>query len=174
MLDPRPPRPLLLAAAGLAASLALAAPAGATEGPAAPPLPPWNLTAPSFSPAPSGSAPSGSAPSSSAVRRRPRIRSAKVVPRAIRKGKRATLRLSLPQAGVLQYTITKKSRPHRGRVTTRRVSVPSGKVAIRLPRGVKGRALARGRYKVSVVVMDALGNRSQTVGRSLIVRSAHR
>ncbi len=164
MLDPRPPRPLLLAAAGLAASLALAAPAGATEGPAAPPLPPWNLTAPSFSPA----------PSSSAVHRRPRIRSARVVPRAIRKGKRATLRLSLPQAGVLQYTITKKSRPHRGRVTTRRVSVPAGKVAIRLPRGVKGRALARGRYKVSVVVMDALGNRSQTVGRSLIVRSAHR
>ncbi len=169
MLDPRPPRPLLLAAAGLAASLALAAPAGATEGPAAPPLPPWNLTAPSFSPAPSSSA-----PSSSAVRRRPRIRSARVVPRAIRKGKRATLRLSLPQAGVLQYTITKKSRPHRGRVVTRRVSVPAGKVAIRLPRGVNGRALATGRYRVSVMVVDTQGNRSRAVGRSLIVRSAHR
>ncbi len=169
MLDPRPPRPLLLAAAGLAAALALAAPAGATEGPAAPPLPPWNLTAPSFSPAPSSSA-----PSSSAVHRRPRIRSARVVPRAIRKGKRATLRLSLPQAGVLQYTITKKSRPPRGRVTTRRVSVPSGKDAIRLPRGVNGRALAKGRYKVSIMVMDTSGARSRSLGRSLIVRSAHR
>ena len=177
MLDSHHPRPLLLAAAGLTAALALAAPAGATEGPTATPIPPWNLAPPSFAPSassPAGTSPSGSAPSSASVRRRPSIRSARIVPRAIRKGKRATLRLSLPQAGMLKYTITKKSRPHRGRVVTRRVSVPAGKVAIRLPRGVNGRALASGRYQVSVMVADTQGNRSRPVGRSLIVRSAHR
>ena len=172
MLTPSPPRPLLLTAAGVAAALALAAPAGATEGPTAAAPAPWNLTAPSF--APSAPAPFGSAPSSSSARRRPKIRGARVVPHAIRKGKRATLRVTLPQAGKLQYTITKKSSPHRGRVITRRMSVPSGKLSIRLPRGVNGRALASGRYRVTVVVVDAQGTRSRTVGRSLVVRPAHR
>ena len=168
MLTLRPPRSLLVTAAGAAAALAVAAPAGATEGPAtALPMPPWNLTAPGFGPA-------ASAPSAAAVHRRPRIRGARVVPHRIRKGKRASLRLSLPQAGKVSYTITRTSAPHRGRKFTGSVSVTSGKVSIRLPRGVNGRALASGRYRVSVVVVDAQGSRSRTVGRSLIVRSAHR
>ena len=172
MLTLRPPLSVLVAAAGVAAALAVAAPAGATEGPAAAPPPPWTLTAPGF--APGVSAPSASAPSKSAVRRRPAIRSARVVPHRIRKGKRATLRLSLPQAGKVKYTITRMSAPHRGRKVTGSVSVTSGKVSIRLPRGVNGRALASGRYRVSVVVVDSLGSRSRTVGRSMVVRSAHR
>jgi hypothetical protein len=168
MLTLRPSRPLLVAAAGAAAALAVAAPAGATEGTTtAPPPPPWNLTAPGFGPA-------ASAPFTSAVHRRPTIRRARIVPNRIRKGKRATLRLSLPQGGKVKYTIARMSAPHRGRVTARTVSVPSGKVSIRLPRGVHGRALAAGRYRVTAVVVDAQGGRSRTVSRSLIVRSAHR
>lgn len=172
MLTLRPPLPLLAAAAGAAAALAVVAPAGATEGPAAAPPVPWNLTAPSF--APGVTAPTASAPSKPAAHRRPSIRSARVVPRRIRKGKRATLRLSLPQAGKVSYTVTRLSAPHRGRKFTGTVSVKSGKVSIRLPRGVNGRALASGRYRVTAVVVDEQGSRSRTVGRSMVVRSAHR
>ena len=172
MLTLRPPLPALMAAAGVAAALAVAAPAGATEGPAAPPPAPWGLTAPSIAPGafgPLGSAPAFSAPSTSTAHRRPGIRGARLVPHRIRKGKRATLRLSLPQAGKVKYTIRRMSAPHRGRVITRTVAAKQGKVSIRLPRG-----LASGRYRVSVVALDSLGSKSRTVSRSLIVRSAHR
>ena len=172
MFTLRPPLPALVAGAGVAAALAVAAPAGATEGPTAAPPPPWNLTAPGFGPG--ASAPAISAPSKSTAHRRPSIRSARVVPHRIRKGRRATLRLSLPQAGKVSYTITRMSAPRRGRKFTGTVTARSGKVSIRLPRGVKGRALASGRYRVSAVVVDSLGGRSRTVSRSLIVRSAHR
>ena len=164
MLDLRPP---FLTAAGVTATRALAAPAGATEGTAAPPIPPWNIMAPSFTSPPP-------APATPASPSRPAIRGARIVPRRIREGKRAELRLSLAQSGRVQYTITRRSRPGRGRVTTRRISVPAGKVSIRLPRGVKGHALATGRYRVSVVVTDGLGNRSRAVRRSFVVRPAHR
>jgi len=172
MLILRPPLPILLAAAGAAAAVAVAAPANATEGPAAAPPAPWNLQAPSF--APGAPAPIGSAPSKPAAKRRPAIGGARVVPHRIRKGRRATLRLSLSQAGTVKYTITRLSAPHRGRVVTKRLSVASGKVSIRLPRGAHGRSLASGRYRVSAVVTDSSGSRSRTVGRSLIVRPAHR
>ena len=168
MLVPRPPHLLrLAAAAGLVAGFAVAAPAGATEGPAAAPPPPWNLTAPSF--VAGAQAPFGAAPSKPGAHRRPSIKGARVVPHRIRKGKRASLRLSLRQAGTVQYTVTRTSAPHRGRVTTKRISVAAGKVSIRLPR-----ALASGRYTVSATVADASGSRSRAVSRSLVVRSAHR
>jgi hypothetical protein len=172
MLTLRPPHPALVAAAGVAAALAVAAPAGATEGPAAPPPAPWNVTAPSF--APGVLAPGITAPSKSAVHRRPAIRGARVVPRRIHKGKRATLRLSLPQAGKVRYTLTRVSAPHRGRKITGIVSVKAGKISIRLPRGANGRALAPGRYRVTVVAVDEQGSRSRSVARSLIVRPSHR
>ena len=172
MLTLRPPLPLLVVAAGAAAALAVTAPAGASEGPVAPAPPQWGLVAPTFSPG--ASAPAGLTPSKAGVHRRPSIKSAKVVPHRIRKGRRATLKLSLPQAGKVKYTITRMSAPHRGRKFTGTVTVQSGKVSIRLPRGVKGRALASGRYRVSVVAADAQGSRSRTVSRSLIVRSARR
>jgi len=163
VLDLRPPRPLLLAAAGVTATLTLVAPAGATEGPAAPPVPPWNLSPPSIT---------SPSPSTAALPSRPTVRSARIVPHRIRTGNRAQLRLSLPQAGRVRYTITRRSRPGRGRMVTRRVSVPAGKVSIRLPRAVKGHALAPGRYRVTVTVVDTLGNRSRTVRRSFVVRAA--
>ena len=80
----------------------------------------------------------------------------------------------ISQRGVwsVRYTITRRSRPGRGRMVTRRVSVPAGKVSIRLPRAVKGHALAPGRYRVTVTVVDTLGNRSRTVRRSFVVRAA--
>src|SRR5215210_1872324 len=79
----------------------------------------------------------------------------------------AELRLLLPQSGRVHYTITRRSRPGRGRVTTRRISVSAGKVSIRLPRGVKGHALATGRYRVSVVVPDGPATgRTRSGGRS--------
>jgi hypothetical protein len=146
----------------------MAAPAGATEGPVATQPPPWTLTPPSFP------LPVVSAPSTSHAHRRPKIKGARVTPHRIRRGRRATLRLSLPQAGRVKYTITRVSAPHRGRAITKRLSVPAGKVSIRLPRGMHGRALAPGRYRVTVVLSDSLGGKSRTVRRSLVVRSGHR
>ena len=107
MHDTRIPRSLAALAAGLAAAVAAAAPAGASEGPAKPP-PPWAMTPPVFQQPGAGAAPSASAHA------RPRIRSARIVPRRVRRGHRATLRLTLSRAGRVRVTITRVSRPHRG------------------------------------------------------------
>jgi hypothetical protein len=168
--DPRPSRPLLALAAGAAAALAVAVPAGASEGPTGPPPPPWGMAPPTIQPAP-GTGTGGAAPSATVSR--PGIRSARIVPRRVRRGKRATLRMSLSRAGRVRLVITRTSKPKRGRVIVRQVSKPSGKIAIKLPRGVGGRALATGRYRVTVVVTDGQGSRSRTVRRSFVVRAAH-
>jgi hypothetical protein len=138
--------------------------AGASEGqPAPPPPPPWNLTPPTMQPAPV-------APPTAAARRRPLIRGARVVPHRVRGGRRAVLRLSLSRRGRVRVTVTRMSRPHRGRVAVLRRAGHSGRLSIRLPRAMHGRALARGRYRVTVVVVDARGVRSRTVRRSFVVR----
>jgi hypothetical protein len=121
------------------------------------------MTPPAFLPGPAGPAASR--------RSRPVIRGARIVPRHVRRGKRPVLRLSLSDGGRVRITITRRSRPHRGRVTAKQMTARAGKVAIRLPRGVHGRALAKGRYRVSVVVVGATG-RSRTVHRSFVVRAA--
>ena len=67
---------------------------------------------------------------------------------------------------------------YRGRslvgVRTITASVPAGKVSIRLPRRAHGRALVAGRYRVSIVAVDATGNRSATVRRTLRIRKRAR
>lgn len=168
---PRSVRSLAVLAAGLTGALAAAAPAGATEGPTGPPPPPWVLTPPTFQPAPT---PPPAMPGT-VVKARTAIRSARIVPRRVRRGKRATLRLSLSGAGRVQIVIKRLSRPHRGRLAVKRVSAgAAGTVAIRLPGRVHGRSLAAGRYRVSIVVVSSDGSRSRTVRRSFRVRAAHR
>jgi len=153
----------VVVAAGVAAALAIAAPAGASEGrPGPPPPPSWGVTAPAFQ------------LPTTMVRQRSLIRGARIVPRRVRRGRRAVLRMRLSRPARVLITITRRSRPHRGRITVRRVSLPAGRVAIRLPRKVHGRALARGRYRVGVVAVDAQGVRSRTLRRSFVVRSARR
>jgi hypothetical protein len=156
-----PPLPFALAA-GAAAILAAATPAGASEGPPVPPgVPPVNV----------GITPVGipqlPVPAAHA---RPRIRGARIVPRHIRSGRRAKLRLRLSSAGRLRLTVTRMSRPHRGRIALRHVTVPKGRVTIRLPKRAHGHALRSGRYRVAVVLTDARGGRSRKVRRSFVVR----
>jgi hypothetical protein len=160
--DRRPSRLSVVLAAGLAAALAAAAPAGATEGQPSAPPPSWGVTPPAFQfPI-------------QAVRTRALIRGARVVPRRVMRGRRAMLRMTLSRPAQVRITISRRSRPHRGRVTVRRVSVPAGRVAIRLPRKVHGHALAAGRYRVSMLAVDAQGVSSRTMRRSFVVRSARR
>jgi len=151
-----------LAAATTAAAL-VAAPAVASEPnqPAGPP-PPAALVLPIFAPL----------PHSPAHAKRPSIRRVRVVPRRIRRGKRARLRLTLSAPARLRIVLQRRTRGHRTRVRTLFVDVPAGKVSIRLPRRVHGHALKTGRYRVSVVATDAAGNRSATVRRALRVRKA--
>ena len=60
------------------------------------------------------------------------------------------------------------------RVRTLTADARAGKVSIRLPRGAHGHALAAGRYRLSVVAVDATGNRSATVRRTLRIRKRAR
>jgi hypothetical protein len=162
----RIPRALVVLATGVAGALPIAAPAGASEGqPAPPPPPPWDMTPPAVQPGPVA-APAPRA----AARRRPLIRGARVVPHRVRSGRRATLRMSLSGAGRVRVTITRMSRPHRGRVAVLRRAAHSGRLTMRLPRAAHGRPLARGRYRVAIVVVDAHRGRSRTVRRSFVVR----
>ena len=106
--------------------------------------------------------------------KRPSIRRVRVVPRRIRRGKRARLRLTLSAPARLKIVVQRRVRGHRIRVRTLNLDAPAGRVSIRLPGRVHGHALKRGRYRVSVVVIDAAGNRSATVRRPLRVRKRAR
>jgi hypothetical protein len=158
-----PPLPFVLAA-GAAAILAAAAPAGASEGPIGPPpgVPPVGGLTPVGIP---------QVPAPLTGRHaRPRIRGARVVPRHVRSGRRAKLRLRASAPGRLRLAVTRLSRPHRGRIAVRNVVVPRGRLSIRLPKRAHGHALAHGRYRVAVVLIDAQGGRSRTVRRTFTVR----
>jgi hypothetical protein len=156
-------------AAGAAAALASAAPALASEDPGnvAPP-PSWAL------PPAAGGLPVPLPHVVTPRSGRPVIRRARLVPHRIRSGRRATLRLSLSTPGRLVIAITRVSRPHRGAVAMQRVAVAGGKVALRLPKRFRGHKFAAGRYRVTVVAVDASGARSRPVRRSLVVRAARR
>ena len=161
MHQPRLPFAL---AAGLAAALAVAVPAGASEGQPGPPPPAWgNMTPPAITPPAGGVLPS-------TTKSRPAIRSAKIKPRRIKRGKRAVLHLTLSSPGKVTLTISRRSKPKRGRVAVKRVQATGTTVAIRLPRRAHGKKLAAGRYRVAIVTTDALGTRSKTVHRSFVVR----
>jgi hypothetical protein len=139
-----------------------AAPALASEGPVGPaPLP--TGTAPVVIPP----LPTHTAPGQ--LGSRPRLSHVRVVPRRLRHGRRAKLRLTLSGPGQLSVTIRRMSRPGRGRFATGRRTVVGGKVSLRLPRRAHGKRLAAGRYRISIRVTDAQGLRSRTVRRTLVV-----
>ena len=157
MPHPHPCRlPALLVTSAAAVALT-AAPAVATEGPAAPgaiPVP-VALMVPNFAPLPAPTS-SGSGPV---------IRSARLASRRIRRGQRARLRLSLSEPGRVRIVIQRRVK---GRHTaTRAFTIPARKttVSVRLPR-----RLPPGRYRITVVAIDATGDRSRPVRRTLVVR----
>jgi len=158
-----PHRLTVALAAGAAASALAAAPALATEGPNAPP--------------PAASLPSGIAPVTFAPFRSPAlhptvqvIRRARVVPRRVRRGQRARLRISLTTPSRLRIVVSRAT--GRGRVHTATMTVPArGRtVSLRLPARSHGHLLRPDRYRVSVVAIDAQGARSQPVRAAMIVR----
>jgi hypothetical protein len=74
----------------------------------------------------------------------------------------------------VKIVVQRRVRGYRIRVRTLNVDAPAGRVSIRLAGRVHGHALKRGRYRVSVVVIDAAGNRSATARRPLRVRKRAR
>ena len=153
-----------LAAATTAAAPA-ATPALATEpGQAAGPPPPAALVLPNIAPLPS-------APGHAA---RPSLRRVRVVPRRIRSGSRARVQLTLSSPARVRISVQRRKGRSLVRVRTITVDASAGKVSIRLPRRVHGHALAAGRYRVSVIAVDATGNRSATVRRTLRIRKRAR
>ena len=154
-------------AALLVASTALsglaAAPALATEGPTTPPLPglPGPIGPVTFAPLPV------TAPSSADV-----IRDARVKPRRVRRGRRALLKVSLNTPSRLRIVIRRRSSGRRIRV----IDVPAGArtILLRLPARSGGHDLRPGRYRISIVAIDAQQARSQPIRRTLIVRAAAR
>jgi len=160
----RPARPLVLLAAGVAGALAVAPAAGASEGVPGPPPPPWNLTPPGFQPGPvSNLLPPG-------AHGRPAVKRARITPKHVRRGRRARLHLTLSGTGRIKLTITRLSRPHRGRVAVKRVPARRTRLTIGLPRRAHGKNLARGRYRVTIRLTDGLGARSRIVRRTFVVR----
>jgi hypothetical protein len=153
-----------LAAATTVAALA-ATPALATEpGQPAGPPPPAALVLPNIAPLPS-------APRHAA---RPSLRRVRVVPRRIRSGSRARVQLTLSAPARLRIRVQRRKGHALVRVGTITADAQAGKVSIRLPRRAHGHALAAGRYRVSVVAVDATGNRSATVRRTLRIRKRAR
>ena len=151
-------------AAGVAAVLAAAGPAGASEGPLNPPPPTWGPTPIGIAPAPTAG---GALPAHAA---RPSIRRARIVPPRVKRGRRARLRLTLSSPGRVRLVVLRVSRPHRGRVAARTVQATRRGLVLPLPRKAHGTSLARGRYRVTIVMTDAHGGRSRTVRRSFTVR----
>lgn len=151
--------------AGAAASALSAAPALATEGPAAPPPPPSLPTG--IAPATITPFPSMAAPP--VTTRAPRVlRNARLVHRRVKRGRRGLLRVSLNTPSRLRIVMRRVANGRRIRV----INVPArGKlVRLRLPARHRGHALRRGRYRISVAAIDANGVSSAPLKRTLTVR----
>jgi len=148
------PHLVLAAAAGLAAG---AAPAAATEGPPGTPLP--NTLAPvAIVPAP----PAVAVPT--VPRARPAVLRARLVPRHVKHGRRARLRLQLSATGRVRIVLERTRRGRHTRVAARTVTAGRRSLTLRL------RRLHPGRYRVTVVAIDGSGLRSRAVHRALLVR----
>src|SRR4051794_37113047 len=80
--------------------------------------------------------------------KRPSIRRVPVVPRRIRRGKRARLRLTLSAPARLKIVVQRRVHGHRIRVRTLNLDVRADRVSIRLPGRVHGHALKRGLPRV--------------------------
>jgi hypothetical protein len=151
-MSPRLTHLALAATAGLALG---AGPALASEGPAGPTLP--NPLLP-FTIAPL--VPPAAAPPAVA----PRVLRAKLSPRHVRRGHRTRLRVRLATTGRLRVVLERTAHRRHTRVAARTVTVTRRTLSLRL------RKLRPGRYRVTVVAIDALGHRSPAVHRALLVR----
>jgi hypothetical protein len=149
-----------------------ATPALASEGPTIPPprppAPVFRVVAPAQFvpfpvPAPAAAAPAGA-----------RVSSARLVPRTVKRGRRATLKLTLTAPSPVRIVVSHVVRGKRVRVAT--IDLPTGRSAIsrRLPARSGGRLLRTGRYRVTVASIDAQGKRSSIRMRKLVVRAARR
>jgi hypothetical protein len=163
-----PRRLPLLLIGGLAATAVAAAPAGATEGPVSPApapglpnvlspvtFPPLMPPAAALPPAPTTGAPLTVAP----VKRRVSVRSARIVPKSVRRGRRPVLQMRLSGATRVKVVVKRGTR----RVSTRTMKTGASRAALRLP------ALAPGRYHVSIVAGDGKGTTSRTYSRTFTV-----
>jgi hypothetical protein len=155
--------PALLAATVAASALA-AAPALATEGPPGPPPAQLPTTVGPVTFAPVAAAP---APVPAAKRARPAIRRARLSPKRVRSGKRTALRLSLASPGRLSIVITRGGR----RVGAMSVAARKSSAVVRLRARTHGHNLRAGRYRVTVVAIDAQGQRSLPIRLTLTVRA---
>jgi hypothetical protein len=159
--------PALLVASA-AASVLAAAPALATEGPAAPPPAatlPSGVAPVTIAPFPSTTAPSLRSRSPRLIRR------ARLVHKRVRQGRRGLLRVSLATPSRLRVVLRGPS----GR-RIRAISAPArGRtVALRLPARTGGHNLRPGRYRVSVQAIDATGARSLPVRLTMTVHRGAR
>jgi len=158
--------PVLLVTSATAATIS-AAPALASEGPAGP-------APPASSPLPSLLLPVNFAPmpATPGVRKRsrPAIRRAKLASRRIRRGRHARLRLTLSTPGRVRIVLERNVRGRRVRSASVTMAARTTKVSLRLPARSHGRALAAGRYRVTITAIDAEGSRSRPVRRSLVIR----
>jgi hypothetical protein len=161
-----PSRLSVVLAASAAVSALAATPALATESNAPPPaaLLPAGIGPVTFAPIPSLTAPAQQ------TRARRVVRAARLVPRRVRRGRRALLRISLATPSRVQIVMRRSASGHRIRV----LSVPArgNTVALRLPARSGGHDLRPGRYRISIVAIDAQGIRSRPVVRTLRVRRA--
>ena len=161
--------PALLVMSAAAATIS-PAPALASEGPPGPPPPggaplPAALSPVNFVPLPAG--PAGH-------RSRPSIRRAKLAPRRIRRGRHARLRLVLSGPGRVRITLARAGHGRRGRSASLTIAAGRTRLTVRLPSRSHGRALPVGRYRVTITVLDAQGNRSRPVRRTLVIRRRSR
>jgi hypothetical protein len=81
-----------------------------------------------------------------------------------------TLRLTLSEPARLELTVQRRSGRRLVRVRgTVRARAASGRVAVRFTGRIAGRRLKPGRYVLTVVAIDAAGNRSAATRRSFSV-----
>jgi len=160
-----PHRLSALLVASAAASALAAAPALATEGPAAPPpgsTLPTGVAPVTFAPFPSTTAPTLRSRSPRLIRR------ARLVHRRVKHGRRGQLRVSLTAPSRLRIVLTRGATGHRIRTIT--LPARGRTVTLQLPGRTGGHALPAGRYRVRVVAFDASGARSRPVRLTMIVR----
>jgi hypothetical protein len=161
--------PILVLGATVAALSA--SPALATEGPPAPPPSgglPSPLTPVILPGGPTGPI-GGPAPHPGA---RGVIARARLVPRRVRRGQRARLKLTLRAPTRLKVIVTRAAPRHR--VKALRVPAGGTSPSVRLPARAGGHLLRSGRYRVTIIAIDASGRRTATVRRTLVVRPARR
>jgi hypothetical protein len=164
MAHSRPYRLPGVLVAGAAASVLMAAPALATEGPAAPPPGPQ---LPSGVAAPTFSLPTTSAPPASS--KAPRImRNARLLNTRVKQGRRGKLRISLNSPSRLRIVLTRVKNGHR--IKAINVAPGGNTLTVRLPaRRKNGHDLRVGRYSVSVSAVDANGVASSPIKRTMKV-----